>query len=373
MTLVLFSRCSMTIRQFFNHHPLFVGVLLTPLLAVVEWRWPSADTTLFVLALLAIVPLASIMSHATEQVAERMGNAAGGLLMATMGNMTELIIGLTALQAGMFDLVKSALAGAVIANVMFTLGLSFLVGGARYHVQPLNLEFVHVEAALLLLATIALLVPSALHNYFDADLAGAMHPVSLSLSVILIAVYLCGLLFTLLTHPEIFESRSNPPPRQYNGWSLPTSLVVLLLTVVTISWVSEVFVSSVATAAQAMELSPAFIGFVLVALAGGAAEMYSAVHAAAANRPALTVSIALGSSTQISLFVAPVLVLLSYWIAPEPMDLHFSAAAVMMILLSTIGINTILSSKHTTWYTGVLLLAIYTIFAITLYLVPMAG
>jgi Ca2+:H+ antiporter len=191
--------------------------------------------------------------------------------------------------------------------------------------------------------------------------------------VILILAYFFGLLFTLVTHPEIFQSRKNPPPRQYNGWSVPISLVVLLVTVIAISWVSDVFVQSLTVAAEHLNLSPAFIGFVLVALAGGAAEMYSAVHAAASNRPELTVSIALGSSTQISLFVAPVLVLLSYWLAPGPMDLHFSPTAVMMMLVSTFGINTILSSKHTTWYTGVLLLAIYTVFAITLYLVPMAS
>lgn len=363
----------MSIRLFFNHHPLFVGVLLTPLLVVLRWLYPEAETAQFVVSLLAIVPLAAVMSHATEQVAKTMGNAAGGLLTATMGNMTELIIGLTALHAGMFDLVKSAIAGAVISNVLFTLGLAFLVGGSRHHLQPLNLEFVHVEAALLLLATIALLIPSALHNFQDVDIASAIHPVSFSLSVILILVYFFGLLFTLVTHPEIFESRSNPPPREYNGWSLATSLALLLVSVIAISWVSDVFVESLTVAAHAMALSPAFIGFVLVALAGGAAEMYSAVHAAASNRPALTVSIALGSSTQISLFVAPVLVLLSYWIAPVPMDLHFSPAAVMMILLSTIAINTILSSKNTSWYTGVLLLSTYTIFAITLYLVPMAG
>jgi Ca2+:H+ antiporter len=328
---------------------------------------------LFGVSLLAIIPLAAVMSHATEKVAERMGNAAGGLLSATMGNMTELIIGLTALSAGMFDLVKAAIAGAVISNGLFTMGLAFLVGGVNQHRQPLNLEFVHVEAALLLLATIALLVPSALYNFQGVDIQRALHPISLALSIILIFAYFLGLLFTLVTHPEIFESRRNPPPRLYNSWSLPVALLVLLSSVIAIAWVSEIFVESLTLAAESLQLSPAFIGFVLVALAGGAAEMYSAIHAAVANRPELTVSIALGSSTQISLFVAPVLVLLSYWISPVPMDLHFSAPAVSMILLSTFGINTILSSKHTTWYTGVLLLSIYIIFAITLYLVPLAG
>lgn len=356
----------MPIRQFFNHHPLFSGILLTPVLALTQWQFPDVKSAQFLVALLAIVPLAAIVSHATEQVAERMGNAAGGLLSATMGNITELIIGLTALHAGLFDLVKSALAGAVISNTMFTLGLAFLVGGSRHHTQPLNLEFVHVEAALLLLATIALLVPSALYNLRDIDIEQAIHPISFALSVILILAYFFGLLFTLVTHPEIFDSRRDPPRRRYNSWSLPQSIAVLLLAVIAITWVSDVFVESVTLAADSLGLSPAFIGFILVALAGGAAEMYSAVHAAAANRPGLTISIALGSSTQISLFVAPVLVLLSYWIAPQPMDLHFSPAAVLMILLGTFSLNTILSSKHTTWYTGVLLLSIYIIFAITL-------
>ncbi|HET8704679.1 MAG TPA: cation transporter, partial [Pseudomonadales bacterium] len=137
--------------------------------------------------------------------------------------------------------------------------------------------------------------------------------------------------------------------------------------------ISDIFVSTLSEAAQQLQLSQAFIGFILVALAGGAAEMYSAIHAASVNRPELSVAIALGSSTQISLFVAPVLVVLSYFVAPLPMNLHFSSTAVLMVLLSTLSIITILSSRFSTWYTGVMLLSIYTIFALTLYLVRLDG
>ena len=359
----------MQVRDFFRHHPLFAGVLLTPVVLWVRWQYADAKVLLFVLSLLAIVPLAAIISHATEQVAGRIGNAAGGLLTATMGNMTELIIGLAALRAGMFDLVKSALAGSVITNGLFALGLSFLVGGMRHHLQRPNLEFVHVEGAMLLLATIALLIPSVLYILPNADIDHTLQPISLALSLVLLTVYFLGLVFTLLTHPEVFEQREEMPRRKFNGWSLPVSLLALALAILAIVLVSDIFVDAVTYGAEELHLSQAFVGFILVALAGGAAEMYSAVHAASANRPELSVSIALGSSTQISLFVAPVLVLLSYLISPQPMSLNFSPAAVLMVLLSTFGITTIMSSRHTTWYTGVLLLAVYVIFAVTLYLV----
>lgn len=363
----------MQVRAFLRHHPLFIGLAFTPLTLAIHETSPQSHSALFFLSLLSIIPLAALLSHATEHIAERLGNALGGLLSATMGNMTELIIGLTALHAGLFDLVKSALAGAVITNGMFTLGISFLVGGARHHIQKLNLDYVHMQAGLLLLATIALLVPSVLQTLPNPDAVKALQPISLSLSVVLIGVYLLGLLFTLVTHPEIFNRRKKMPPRKFNGLPFLFYVAAMIIATLLIGLVSDIFVNTLETTAQQLYLSQAFIGFVLVALAGGAAEMYSAIHAAGVNRPELSVAIALGSSTQISLFVAPVLVVLSYFVAPTPMNLQFSAAAVLMVLLSTLSILTIMSSRYTTWYTGILLLSIYTVFALTLYLVRLDG
>lgn len=362
---------SMPIHKRLGQHPLYFGLILSPLCLCISNWMPGANTFLFFLSLCAIVPLAALLSHATEKIAERLGNAAGGLLNATMGNMAELIICLTALHAGLFDLVKAAIAGAVIANAMFTLGISFLVGGFHHHMLKLNMDYVHMQAGLLLLATIALLVPSVLHALPGPQTAFSMQTLSLALSVVLVLVYLLSLIFTLFTHPEIFNRHERASPRKTDGWPLYGHVILMVVATLLIAWVSHIFVDTLSTTARDFPFSQVFIGFILVALAGGAAEMYSAAHAARQNRPELSVAIALGSSTQISLFVAPILVMLSYFIAPAPMSLNFSPGAVLMVLLSTFGIATIVSGRHATWYTGVLLLSIYAVFAVTLLLVPL--
>lgn len=356
-----------------RHHPLLLGLLCVPLTLWMQHAHPDQSRTLFFLSLLAILPLAALLSLATEHLAERTGNMTGGLLNATLGNTTELVIGLTALHAGLFDLVKASLAGAVIANALFTLGFAFLWGGLRHHVQALNLEYVHMQSGLLLLATIALLVPSALGMTGSPVMQEALQPLSVGLSVVLIAVYLLGLLFAMGTHRELIEHQPRPTLRGQAGWPVGVSVTLLVLATAGVALVSQVFVNTVETVAVSLGLSQAFIGFILVALVGGAAEMYSALHAAAVNRNDLSVAIAMGSSTQLSLFVAPLLVLSSYWLAPQPMNLQFPAVAVVMVLLSTMSITTILSSRRTTWYSGVLLLSVYGIFALTLFLVQMPG
>lgn len=358
-----------TLRQ----HPLLWAVLFAPLTLWLHAAHPEAERTLFVLSLLSIIPLAALLSLATEHLAERMGNTSGGLLNATLGNLTELIIAFAALQTGLFDLVKASLAGAVITNALFTLGSSFVVGGVRHHVQQINLEYVHMQSGLLLIATIALLIPSSLQLLQQPGVQAAIQPISLVLSIVLITVYLLGLLFSMRTHHELIEHQPRPTLRGHSGWPLWQSLSLLAIATIGVALVSEVFVDSIQLAATELQISQAFIGFILVAFVGGAAEMYSALHAAAVNRLDLSVAIAMGSSTQISLFVAPLLVLLSYFFAPQPMNLQFSATAILMVMLSTLSITTILSSRRTTWYTGVLLLAVYVVFASTLFLVKLDG
>lgn len=354
-----------TLRQ----HPLLWALLFAPVTLWFHARHPEAERTVFVLSLLAIIPLAALLSLATEHLAERMGNTSGGLLNATLGNLTELIIAFAALQAGLFDLVKASLAGAVITNGLFILGISFLWGGLRHHVQLINLEYVHMQSGLLLIATIALLIPSALGLLNQPGVQAAMQPISLALSLVLIAVYLLGLLFSIRTHHELVEHQPRPTLRGHSGWPVWLSLLLLALATTGVAFISEIFVDSIQRAADELQISQAFVGFILVAFVGAAAEMYSALHAASVNRIDLSVAIAMGSSTQISLFVAPLLVLLSYVVAPQPMHLQFSATAILMVMLSTLSITTILSSKRTTWYTGVLLLSVYLVFALTLYLV----
>ena len=347
--------------------PLLWLLAFVPVVLVGHALDPGAHMRLFVLSVLAIVPLAALLSHATEAVAARTGDTVGGLLNATLGNMTELVIALTALRAGEYLLVKGSLAGAIVTNTLFMLGASFLLGGLKYHVQEYNHVTARLQASLLFLATIALLVPSTVED----RIAGAPevgHSLSVVLSVLLIAAYLLALLFSLKTHREVFASLSHH--EEGEPWPIAVALITLAVVTILVALVSEVFVESVQEAAVALSITPAFVGFVIVPLVGGAAEMVSAFAGARSNRLDLSVAIALGSASQIALFVAPVLVLLSYVIAPMPMDLVFWPGAVAMLFFSVITAAFITSSGRSAWFVGVLALMVYLVFATTLYLLP---
>ena len=319
-------------------------------------------------SVLAIVPLAALLSHATESVAAKTGDTVGGLLNATLGNLTELVIALAALGAGQYTLVKASIAGAIVTNTLFMLGASFLLGGLRHHVQEYNRVSARVQAALLFLATIALLVPSSIA---DADRApGAVtQSLSLGLAVLLIVAYGLGMLFSLKTHREFFASAEHGEAGEA-PWPLGMALVTLAVVTVLVALVSEVFVESVQKAAEAFGMTPAFVGFIVVALVGGAAEMASAFSAARKNRLDMSVGIALGSASQIALFVAPVLVLLSYVLGPAPMSLEFWPGAVVMMLIATLTATLVTNGGRSAWFVGVLLLMVYLVFAMTLYLLP---
>jgi Ca2+:H+ antiporter len=349
--------------------PLLWMLVFVPVVLIAERMAPSNHTVLFVLAILAIVPLAALLSHATESVAEKTGDAIGGLLNATLGNLTELIIAIAALQAGEYMLVKASIAGAIVTNSLFMLGASFLLGGLRYHVQEYNRAAGRLYAALLLMVTIALLAPSAVA---DLDLArGEMvtQKLSVGLAVLLIVAYGLALLFSLKTHKELFASADHGE-KDEAPWPLGLAVGTLLVVTVLVALVSEIFVGSVQKAGEVLGMSPAFVGFIIVALVGGAAEMAVAFSAARKNRLDMSVSIALGSASQIALFVAPVLVLLSYIVGPKPMDLQFWPGAVTMVMISAITASFITNSARSAWFIGVLLLFIYAIFAMTLYVVP---
>jgi Ca2+:H+ antiporter len=352
-----------------RRNPLLWLLVFVPVVFVVSHLGLEAPTLLFVLSVLAIVPLAALLSHATEAVAAKTGDAVGGLLNATLGNMTELVIALAALRAGEYMLVKATIAGAIVTNTLFMLGASFLLGGLKHRVQEFNKASARLQAGLLFLATVALLLPSAVGA---ADSVGAFtQKLSLSLAFLLIAVYGLGLLFSLKTHKEFFGS---PEPHGEEEGTLPWPMGLALGTLagvtVLVALVSEVFVESVQGAALSLGMSKAFVGFIVVGLVGGAAEMASAFSGARKNRLDLSVGIALGASTQIALFVAPVLVLASYALGPSPMSLQFWPGAVLMVLVSTITASFVTNSGRSAWFVGVLVLAVYLTFAITLYLLP---
>jgi Ca2+:H+ antiporter len=340
-----------------------------PVVFAVQRLRPDAPTLIFVLSVLAIVPLAALLSHATESVAAKTGDAVGGLLNATLGNLTELVIALAALQAGEYTLVKASIAGAIVTNTLFMLGASFLIGGLKHHVQEFNRVNARVQAGLLFLATVALLVPSATTASDPAPDALFVRQLSVGLSVLLIAAYGLGLLFTLKTHPEIFGGAAHGEGEDA-PWPLSLALGTLAGVTVIVGLVSEVFVESVQDAALALGMSQAFVGFIVVALVGAAAEMATAFSGARKNRLDLSVGIALGSASQIALFVAPVLVLLSYVIGPTPMTLDFWPGAVAMMFIATMTAALVTNSGRSAWFVGVLVLMVYLIFAMSLYVLP---
>jgi Ca2+:H+ antiporter len=352
-----------------RHNKMLWLLVFVPVVFIAAKLKPESHTMLFVLSVLAIVPLAGLLSHATESVAAKTGDAVGGLLNATLGNLTELVIALTALAAGQYMLVKASMAGAIVTNTLFMLGASFLLGGLKHHTQEFNKSGARMQAGLLFLATIALLIPSAVT---EADFVGGVaftRTLSLGLAVLLIVTYALSMLFSLKTHSREFASADHG---EEGGTPLPVGVALVTLAGVTllVALVSEIFVESVQIAAEDFGMTPAFVGFIVVALVGGAAEMTSAFSGARKNRLDLSVSIALGSASQIALFVAPVLVILSYFIGPTPMDLQFWPGAVVMIFIAAITASLVTSSGRSAWFVGVLMLMVYVIFAMTLYLLP---
>ncbi len=283
-----------------QHSPLLLMLVVVTIVLVTEKVKPSAHIVLFALSILAIVPLAVLLSHATESVAAKTGDVIGGLLNATLGNLTELIIAVAALHAGEYMLVKASIAVAIVTNSLFMLGASFLFGGLRHHVQEYNRAGGRLYSALLLMATIALLAPAAVA---DLDLARGdvmAQNLSAGLAVLLICAYGLGLLFSLKTHKELFVSEDHGEADEA-GWPIGLAVGTLIVVTVLVALVSEIFVSSVQKAGETLGMSPAFVGFIIVALVGVAAEMAVAFSAARKNRLDMSVSIALGSASQIAL------------------------------------------------------------------------
>src|SRR3954469_12795705 len=345
-------------------------VVFVPVALVGERLWPEWHTLHFLLSILAIVPLASLLSRATESVAERTGDAVGGVLNATLGNLTELVIALAALQAGQYLLVKASIAGAIVTNTLFMLGGSFLIGGFTHHEQQFNRVSARIQSSLLFLATVALLVPSLVAQADGRE--AVTQPLSLGLAVLLIIAYGLSMVFSLMTHKEAFASVGQSEASK-TPWPITVSLITLATVTVLVALVSEVFVSSVQQAAETLGMSPAFVGFVVVALVGAAAEITTAFSAAAKDRLDLSVGIALGSAVQIALFVAPLLVVLSYVIGPTPMSLQFWPGAIVMMLIATAAATLMTNGGRSAWFVGGMILMVYAIFALTLFLLPPAA
>jgi Ca2+:H+ antiporter len=351
-------------------HWLFVFI---PIAVVIErvGQWPPP--VLFFCAALALIPIARIIVQATEQIATRTGDAVGGLLNATFGNAPELIIALVALRAGYLDMVRASLIGAILANLLLALGASFLVGGMRYHDQRFNPTAARTYSTMMLLATMSMGVPSGFSRYFAPGSAIREEQLlNVGIAVMLLLAYGMYLLFSLKTHPGAFASVEVDSESLHHGhqWTISRAVGSLVAASLMAAWMSELLVGAAEGTGKALGMSPVFIGIVFLAVVGGAAESGSAVMMARKNKVDLSVGIALGSSIQIALFVAPVLVLASYAIAPEPLNLAFSRAEVGSLFLGVLLGAIVCGDGQSNWYKGVQLITVYAMVALMFYLVP---
>jgi Ca2+:H+ antiporter len=347
-------------------------LIFVPVTLALEFLAPNSHTLIFAAACLAVIPLAGWLGHATEELARYTGEGAGGLLNATFGNAAELIIAVMALRKGLYSVVKASLTGSIIGNILLVLGAATLAGGLKYRHQRFNVTGARVQATLLTLAAIALAMPAAFHWLAGADGKWKEDGLSLGISYVLLIAYGLHLLFTLRTHKQLFagEQREDRAPAP---WSLKRALLTLAGATILIAWVSEILVGSVQEAAATLGMTNVFIGVIVVAVVGNAAEHSSAVVLALKNRMELSLGIALGSSLQIALFVAPLLVIASHFLGPRPMDLMFTPAEVLAIFLAVLITGQIASDGESNWIEGVQLLAVYVIMAIVFYFLPEAG
>jgi len=343
---------------------------LVPLALVLHHLFPERYLLVFACAALGIVPLAALMARATGSLATRLGPGIGGLLNATFGNAAELIIALAALREGLYGMVKASLAGTIIGNLLFVLGMSMVLGGARHGMQRYDARAARMQGTMLTLAVITLILPAAYRGVVVAP-GEAVQSISLVLSVLLLLVYLASVVFTLRTArvprgDDAGDSAHGHGPQMSNG----RAAALLAATTAGIVWLSEVLVGVVEPASQQLGLSDAFTGVFVLAVIGGAAEQATAIVSARQNRMELSMSIALGSSVQLALLVAPLLVLLSYVMGPHPMSLEFGPGLVLSVLVAVIIAGQIVSDGRTDWLRGVQLLGLYVILATLFWFVP---
>jgi len=356
---------------------LLLLVLGIPVTLVMAWGFGVHGTPIFVASAVSIIPLAGYMGRATERLAEHVGAGWGGFLNATFGNAAELIIAIVALQAGLVDVVKASLTGSIIGNVLLVLGLSILVGGLRFPpIQRFNRTAASMGATMLLLASVGLVLPAIFHEVVGEEAARLERGLSLDIAIVLIATYALGLVFSFRTHPHLYlgagasKSHGEAVERVPHGGGPTRALGLLLLSAAAVGVMSEMMVGALEEAAHDLGMNQVFVGVVLVALVGNAAEHSTAVLMAAKNKMDLAVNIAVASSIQIAMFVAPVLVLLSYAIGPAPMDLHFTALEVVAVVLSS-GVMALVSlDGESHWMEGVQLLAVYVMLGLAFFFLP---
>lgn len=350
-------------------------LVFVPVSIALEFFRPQSHALIFIAACLAIIPLAGWLGRATEELSEHTGEGIGGLLNATFGNAAELIIAIMALRKGLYPVVKASLTGSIIGNMLLVLGAAVLAGGIRHKRQKFNETAARAQSTLLTLAAIALIMPASFHYLAGAQGHFNENNLSLEISVVLLLTYGAHLFFSLHTHKKLFEGEQSeagdtPEETESAPWSAKKAMFTLVGVTAVVAWVSEILVGSVQEAAVSFGMSSIFIGVIVVAIIGNAAEHSTAVLAALKNKMELSMGIAIGSSLQIALFVAPALVIISHFIGPRPMDLVFTPAEVLAVFLAVLITTQISADGESNWLEGFMLLAVYLILGVVFFFLP---
>jgi Ca2+:H+ antiporter len=341
--------------------------IFIPITFVLEYSHGSAPV-IFFCAALSIIPIARLIGTSTEQLSTYTGDAVGGLLNATFGNLPELIILVVALKAGLYEMVLASVAGAILGNLLLGIGLSFLLGGLKYHNQEYNPVTTRAYSTMMMVAVLTLTVPSAFHRYAATVSTPNENVLNMSLSMVMLLAYVLYLVYMLKTHPDFFRSEASKEEEHHEDrWSLTRAIISLVVASVLAAFMSEVLVGAAEETGKVLGLSDAFIGLIFLAVIGGAAETISALIMARKNKMDLSLGIAYGSSIQIAIFLAPVLVILSLFVGPSQMNLSFSRG-MMVTLFSAVLIGALIAGDgRSNWYKGVQLLIVYIVIGLMLY------
>ena len=343
--------------------------------AVVLRFWPGASnpTLLFLSSALGIIPVAGWIGRATEALAARVGEGLGGLLNATFGNAAELIIGGIALSKGLTNVVKASITGSIIGNVLLVLGLSIVLGGTKYKEQRFNRTAATTSIISLSLASIGLVIPTVFHRTADRVAGGWSQVIeqklSLAIAVVLFVTYFCMLGFSLWTHKHFYQGAHAHDERSGDEWSRGKALIILLIVTGVVAVLSEFLVGTIENVRDSVGLTEVFVGVIVVAIVGNAAEHSTAILMAMKNKMDLTVNIAVGSSLQVALFVAPVLIFLSVLFG-RPMDLEFTMPEVVAVVVSVYVLFQISQDGETNWIEGIQLLSLYLVLGILFFYLP---
>ena len=354
----------------------YLLVPFIPIAIVLELTHASASV-IFGASALGVIPTAALMGRATEELAARSGPGIGGFLNVTFGNAPELIIAFFALREGLLEVVKASLVGSILGNILLVMGAAMLVGGLKRERQTFDRTAASVQSLMLLLACVALIMPAIFELVIGGGLPSPtdeseqfpsdLEKMSFGVAIVLLATYVAGLIFSLRTHKDLFNPEHGEEDHVGEHWSVKKSVIALAIAGVAVGVMSEILVGSISEASESIGLSPFFVGVIVVAIVGNAAEHWVAIYFAARDKMDLAVNIAIGSSAQIALFAAPLLVLLSFVVGPFPMALVFNGLELGAIVLAILIANQVTQEGESTWFEGLQLLAVYVVLALVFF------